>query len=114
MGTTFTSKRSPTGEVPVIFKTPNVDNKITIQFDIGLKTGKDLAMAWFCHVCRPGMGTPGAWKFKLIFNGKEIQNDDSETLLDKGFNASGGASEVILIPLDDEGNVDVPKQNTEK
>ena len=90
MGSLF-SGGSPTGLVPVRIQSEKQHKDI--WFDIGLKTGKHLAE----RVCSEfGLQKDS---FYLVFAGKQIENDDSETLLDKGFYASGGPSTVNLVLL---------------
>lgn len=84
---------SPTGEVPVAIRT--LDGTVhEVLCDIGIQNGKDLA------------GIVGKMlslelvKFRLIFNGCQIHEDASETLLQKGFHASGGPTVVHLVRRD--------------
>eukprot|EP00930_Biecheleria_cincta_P085672 TRINITY_DN75048_c0_g1_i1.p1 TRINITY_DN75048_c0_g1~~TRINITY_DN75048_c0_g1_i1.p1 ORF type:complete len:176 (-),score=9.99 TRINITY_DN75048_c0_g1_i1:220-747(-) len=81
---------SPTGEVPVLIKCID-GTSYSVLCDIGGQRGADLAEI----VARQTGLELGS--FRLIVMGREIQHDTSETLLDKGFIASGGPSVVHLV-----------------
>lgn len=80
---------SPTGEVPVLVKSLD-GTDYNVWCDIGRQTGADLSDI----VARQAGLASGS--FLLIFNGRQIQDDTHESLLDNGFIASGGPSVVHL------------------